>query len=217
LFSFSIIIKESLEINLRIFFIQLFFVYYSVYILELKIMDILNFISWIKGGRRIKTAPKGSLLAVGVPTVARDDKYITGAMTLGDAIQSGNVGNTKHYRLPITLTNTVVVDTPRGIIDILGMGGIALFTPDPAYGSSVGFFINNLDLDLNFTNRDNIYVQYSVYYNQDFGDNTIPHLIATGASPIGLGFNLYNANPAVAGLSNWKGELYVYYELYTIN
>jgi len=56
-------------------------------------MDILNFISWIKGGRRIKTAPKGSLLAVGVPTVARDDKYITGAMTLGDAVHSGCVAN----------------------------------------------------------------------------------------------------------------------------
>ena len=78
-------------------------------------MDILNFISWIKRGRRIKTAPKESLLAVGVPTVARDDKYIT------------------------------------------------------------------------------------------------------GASPIGLGFNLYNANPAIAGLNNWDGALYVYYELYTIN
>ena len=56
-------------------------------------MDILNFISWIKGGRRIKTAPKGSLLAVGVPTVARDDKYITGAMTLGDVVASGCMEN----------------------------------------------------------------------------------------------------------------------------
>lgn len=180
-------------------------------------MDILNFISWIKGGRRIKTAPKGSLLAVGVPTVARDDKYITGAMTIADAVIAGNVGNTKHYELDITATNTVTVDTPRGIIDILNMGTSVPLTPDPAYGSSVGFFINNPDLDLNFTNRDNIYVQYSVYYNQDFGDNTIPHLIATGASPIGLGFNLYNANPAIAGLNNWDGALYVYYELYTIN
>lgn len=56
-------------------------------------MDILNFISWIKGGRRIKTAPKGSLLAVGVPTVARDDKYITGAMTIADVVASGCMEN----------------------------------------------------------------------------------------------------------------------------
>ena len=101
------------------------------------------------------------------------------------------------------------------IIDIENMGTPGLI-PDPAYGTSVGFLINNPDLDLTFANRDNIYVQYSVYYNQVLGDNTIPHLIATGVSA-GLGFNLYNANPAVAGLTNWDGALYVYFELYTIN
>ena len=180
-------------------------------------MDILNFISWLKGGRRIKTAPKGSLLAVGVPTVARDDKYITGAMTLGDATQSGCKGNTKHYELDITATNVVTVDTPRGIIDITGMGSSVPLTPAIAYGTSVGFLINNPDLDLTFANRDNIYVQYSVYYSQVFGDEAIPYLIATGVSA-GLGFNLYNANPSlVVGLNNWDGALYVYYELYTIN
>ena len=77
--------------------------------------------------------------------------------------------------------------------------------------------IDNLDLDLTAGNRDNIYVQYSVYYSQLVSDNTIPHLIATGASPIGLGFNLYNANPAIADANNWTGALYVYFELYTIN
>jgi hypothetical protein len=180
-------------------------------------MDILNFISWIKAKRVTATPPDGSLIAVGAPSRKRDDKYLTVAMTLNDAVQSGNIGNTKHYELDITATNTVTVDTPRGIIDILNMGTSVPLTPDPAYGSSVGFFINNPDLDLNFTNRDNIYVQYSVYYSQVAIDNTIPHLIATGASPIGLGFNLYNANPAIAGLNNWDGELYVYFELYTIN
>jgi len=178
-------------------------------------MDILNFISWIKGSRRIKTAPIGSLLAVGVPTIARDDKYITAAMTLPDAVTAGNIGNTKHYELDMAITNTVTVDTPRGIIDVLNTGTLP-FSPDPAYGSSVFFLIDNLDLDLTLANRDNIYVQYSVYYSQVFGDNTIPHLIAAGVST-GLGFNLYNANPAVAGVNNWNGELYVYFELYTIN
>jgi hypothetical protein len=43
-----------------------------------------------------------------------------------------------------------------------------------------------------------------------------PYLISTGASS-GLGFNLYNANPAVADTDNWQGALYVYFELYTIN
>jgi hypothetical protein len=179
-------------------------------------VDILNFISWLKGGRRIKTAPKGSLLAVGVPTVARDDKYITGAMTLGDATQSGCKGNTKHYELDITTTSVVIVDTTRGIIDITGMGSSAPLTPAIAYGSSVGFFINNPDLDLTFANKDNIYVQYSVYYKNTITDNAIPYLISTGAVN-GLEFNLYNANPTLAGVNNWDGALYIYFELYTIN
>ena len=177
-------------------------------------MDILNFISWLKDNRITTTVPDGSLIAVGVPTTKRDDKYLTVAMTLDNAVQSGCKGNTKHYELDITATSVVTVDTPRGIIDIINMG---VFTPDPAYANSVSFFINNLDLDLNVGNRDNIYVQYSVYYSQAANDNAIPYLIATGGSPTGLGFTLYNANPAVADLNNWDGDLYVYYELYTIN
>jgi len=124
--------------------------------------------------------------------------------------------NTAHYELDITQTNVVTVNTTTGIIDILGMGSSAPLTPDAAYGSSVSFLINNPNLDITFTNRDNIYVQYSVYYNQVFGDNTIPHLIATGVTN-GLGFTIYNANPAVADANNWDGALYVYFELYTIN
>ena len=136
-------------------------------------------------------------------------------MPLKDAVQSGCKANTKHYALDMLVTNTVTVNTIRGIIDIENMGTPGLI-PDPAYGTSVGFLINNPDLDLTFANRDNIYVQYSVYYSQVFGDKAIPYLIATGVSA-GLGFNLYNANPAVAGLTNWDGALYVYFELYTIN
>jgi len=178
-------------------------------------MDILNFISWIKAKRVTTTPPDGSLIAVGAPSTKRDDKYLTVAMTLNDAVQSGNIGNTKHYELDMAITNTVTVDTPRGIIDVLNTGTLP-FLPDPAYGSSVFFLIDNLDLDLTLANRDNIYVQYSVYYSQVFGDNAIPHLIASGVST-GLGFQLYNANPAIADANNWDGELYVYYELYTIN
>jgi hypothetical protein len=137
-------------------------------------------------------------------------------MPLKDAVQSGCTANTKHYELDITATSVVTVDTPRGIIDILGMGSSVPLTPDEAYGSSVSFLINNPDLDLTFANKDNIYVQYSVYYSRTSDDNTIPHLIATGASA-GLEFNLYNANPALAKVNNWDGALYVYYELYTLN
>jgi len=56
-------------------------------------MDILNFISWIKAKRVTTTPPDGSLIAVGAPSTKRDDKYLTVAMTLNDAVHSGCVAN----------------------------------------------------------------------------------------------------------------------------
>ena len=183
-------------------------------------MDILNWL-YLKKQQLIKTKANDAdtdIIALGanVGFNKRDDQYQTYAMTLADATQSGCTANTKHYELDITATSVVTVDTPRGIIDILGMGSSTPLTPDEAYGTSVSFLINNPDLDLTFANRDNIYVQYSVYYKNTITDNAIPYLISTGVAN-GLEFNLYNANPTLAGVNNWDGALYIYYELYTTN
>lgn len=183
-------------------------------------MDILNWL-YVKTAGLIKTKavdPNTDLVALGanVGFNRRDDQYQTYGMTLKNCVQSGCTGNTKHYELNITATNVVTVDTPRGIIDITGMGSSAPLTPNPAFASSVSFLINNPDLDLSIANRDNIYLQYSVYYKNTITDNAIPYLISTGIAT-GLEFNLYNANPTLAGANNWDGDLYVYYELYTLN
>ena len=183
-------------------------------------MDILNWL-YTKAAGLVKTKandPNTDLIALGanVGFNRRDDQYQTYGMTLKNCVQSGCTGNTKHYELNITATNVVTVDTPRGIIDITGMGSSAPLTPNPAFASSVSFLINNPDLDLSIANRDNVYVQYSVYYKNTITDNAIPYLISTGIAT-GLEFNLYNANPTLAGVNNWDGDLYVYYELYTIN
>ena len=183
-------------------------------------MDILNWL-YLKSQQLIKTKandPNSDLVVLGanVGFNKRDDQYQTYAMPLVDAVQSGCTGNTKHYELAINQNNVVTVDTPRGIIDILGMGSSAPLTPDPAFASSVSFLINNPDLYLTIANRDNIYLQYSVYYKNTITDNAIPYLISTGIAT-GLEFNLYNANPTLAGANNWDGALYVYYELYTLN
>ena len=181
-------------------------------------MDILNWLR-IKKQNLIRTtldSPQDLLvLGADVSFQKRGDKYQSYAMPAQDFIQAGLIANTAHYELDITLTNVVTVSTTRGIIDITGMGTSVPLTPDPAYATSYPFLINNPDLDLTVGNIDNIYVQYSVYYRQAIDDNTIPYLISAGASS-GLGFNLYNANPAIADTANWTGALYVYYELYTI-
>ena len=185
-------------------------------------MDILNWL-FIKRQKLIRTTASNAdtdLVAIGanVGFPKRDDEYKTYAMPIKDLSLAGDVANTAHYELDITTSSVVTVTTPRGIIDITGMGTSLPLTPDPAYASSVTFFINNLDLDLTFTNRDNIYVQYSLYYSQAIDDTVIPYLISTGLAS-GVGFNLYNANATAYGpLDNsWTGALYVYYELYTIN
>ena len=183
-------------------------------------MTILNWLYW-KKQQLIKTEANNAdtdliVLGAEVPFTTRDDGYQDYAMTLKDAVQSGCKANTKHYELNRAVTDVVTVNTVKGIIDILGMGSSVPLTPDPAFATSVSFRIDNLDLDLTVANRDNIYVQYSVYYKAAITDNAIPYLISTGAVN-GLEFNLYNANPAVAGVSNWDGDLYIYYELYTIN
>jgi len=56
-------------------------------------MDILNFISWIKAKRLTTAPPDGSLIAVGAPSTKRDDKYLTVAMTLNDAVAAGCQAN----------------------------------------------------------------------------------------------------------------------------
>jgi hypothetical protein len=168
-------------------------------------MDILNWL-YLKKQQLIKKEannPQTDLIVLGaeVPFTERGDGYQNYAMTLANGVQSGNQGNTAHYELDMTVTNTVTVNTTRGIIDIIGMGTAPFLTPDPAFAFQTPFYINNPDLDLTIANRDKI-----------------PYLISTGfIIPNGVGFNLYNANPAVATANNWTGALYVYYELYTIN
>lgn len=118
-----------------------------------------------------------------------------------------------YYEIDLSVSPVVNVSTQRGIIEIFNVNAVP---PDPAFGTSTSFTINNPDLDLSLANRENIYVQYSVYYSQAPVDNAIPYLISTGVVS-GLQFTLYNANPAVGLASQWQGDLYIYYELYTKN
>ena len=183
-------------------------------------MDILNWLH-IKRQALIRTvldSPQDLVvLGADVSFQKRGDKYQSYAMPAQDFIQAGLIANTAHYELDRALSSVVTVNTTRGIIDITGMGTSVPLTPGAAYATSVSFEISNLDLDLTPANKDNIYVQYSVYYNRGLSgtDNAIPYVLSVGTIS-GLEFSVYNANPAVAGATNWDGEFYIYYELYTI-
>ena len=48
-------------------------------------MDILNFISWIRGGRRVTTVdPDKTLVPIGIKDSRRDDGYLSAAITITD-------------------------------------------------------------------------------------------------------------------------------------
>lgn len=58
-------------------------------------MDILNFISWIKGGRQVTTVdPSKTLLPVGLKDNRRDDSYLSGAITVQDFVNQFGTGPT---------------------------------------------------------------------------------------------------------------------------
>ena len=55
-------------------------------------MDILNFISWIKGGRYSTTIPTNAVTVVGVPNPNRDDKYLPVTVPVSSFGGGSNIG-----------------------------------------------------------------------------------------------------------------------------
>jgi hypothetical protein len=182
-------------------------------------MDILNWL-YLRKEQLIKTTannPETDLVAIGadVTFAKRDDKYKTYAMPIKDLVAAGSVANTGSYELDLDVTNVVTVTTQKGIIDILGMGELGDTTPDPSFANPEVIYINNPELDLTVANRENIYIQYSIYYSPTIDDNAIPYVMSTGIATTGIELTVFNANPAIADTNNWQGAFYLYYELYT--
>lgn len=80
-------------------------------------MDILNFISWIKGGRQVTSVdPAKTLIPVGLKDNKRDDGYLAGAITVED--------------LSSQLTGDRLVAGDRQVV-LTDIGGTAELTFDP--------------------------------------------------------------------------------------
>ena len=177
-------------------------------------MDILNWL-YLQKAKLIRTTannPETDLVAIGadVTFAKRDDRYKTYAMTIPDLLVAGDVANTAYYTVDLSLTSLVPVTTPKGVIEITMDAGN--LNPEPAFFNSVGLYIQNADMD--FTDLDKIYIQFSTYYSQTMGDRFIPYVLSTGGAPTGISLNIYNASPAPAGLGQFTGKMYLYYELY---
>jgi hypothetical protein len=163
-------------------------------------MDILNWI-YLRTNRLIRTTvnnPKDLVvLGADVTFVKRGDKYQTYAMTVSDLFNSTDVANTGYYSIDLNTVVTPVVDvtTKKGVIEIIMR--TPEIDPQPAFASAVSLYINNAAMD--FTDPDAIYMQHSVYYSPTLFDSFIPYVIATGATPTGSEFAIFNANPALVG------------------
>jgi len=156
-------------------------------------MDILNWLYLRKEQLIRKTANNADtdLLALGadVTFAKRDDKYLTYAMTLKDAIASGSAANTGYYSVDLALTSTLDVNTPKGIVEIIM--DTTNNNPLPTFETAIPLTITNADMD--FTNADNIYMQHSVYYNPKIADEFIPYVITTGVIA-GANYAIFNAS-----------------------
>lgn len=156
-------------------------------------MDILNWLYLKKEQLIRKTANNANtdLVALGadVTFAKRDDKYLTYAMTLKDAVQSGCAANTGYYSVDLSLTSTLDVTTPKGIVEIIM--DATNNNPLPTFETAVPLTITNANMD--FTNADNIYMQHSVYYNPTIADEFIPYVITTGVIA-GANYAIFNAS-----------------------
>lgn len=176
-------------------------------------MDILNWL-YLRKQQLIKTTANNAdtdLVALGADATfaKRDDQYKTYAMTLKDLSVAGDVANTSYYRINLASLSTVNVTTQKGVIEI--SMNAADSNPLPILGSSVGLTITNPNVD--FTEPDKIFIQYSLYYRPNSDDTFLPYVISTGIT-VGANFEIFNANPMPAGINQFTGRFYLYYELY---
>lgn len=80
-------------------------------------MDILNFISWIKGGRQVSTVDASkTLIPVGLKDGRRDDGYLAGAISVEDlAAQIGGGGNLYTSIVgKFSMTETIIYENTTG-------------------------------------------------------------------------------------------------------
>ena len=176
-------------------------------------MDILNWL-YLQKAKLIKTEANDAstdLVAIGADAtfIKRGDKYQTYAMTIQDLSVAGDIANTEYYTVDLGVTSVVDVTTQKGVIEIVMNETIT--NPKPAFASSVGLSITNANMD--FTDPDKIYTQFSVYYRPLGFETFIPYVLSTGVTN-GINFEIYNANPAVAGVDQFTGRFYLYYEIY---
>jgi hypothetical protein len=144
-------------------------------------MDILNFISWIRGKRVVNTVdPAKTLIPVGLRDDRRDDDYLAGAISVEDlAAQIGGSSTYKVYTALLTQTGT---NPPVATVLENTLGGTLVWTRDSdgyytatlagAFPDENKFFTLNSIIFLSIENivsvgwvNSNSFIVYSSFWN----------------------------------------------------
>jgi hypothetical protein len=163
-------------------------------------MDILNFISWIKGGRQVTTVDASkTLIPLGLKDDRRDDGYLAGAITVED--------------LAAQLTPPAPEPTYKVYTALLTQSG----GDEPKYTQSGG-------LDIGVTYRIDDNAGSPDFTNVGAPNNNVgTYFVATGTTPTswgeaGLSYN--SGAPVVTLLENTIGNIWFTYNnegVYGIN
>jgi len=156
-------------------------------------MDILNFISWIRGGRQVNTVdPAKTLLPVGLKDNRRDDSYLAGAITVQDlAAQIAPQPTYKVYTALLTQSGGSFVEGQDSGSLIIG----------------VTYQFTNPSPGIDFS-------------NVGAPNNNLGYFVATGTTPNSWGANegggdtivVYNTGaPVVTVLENTIGDIWFQY------
>ena len=115
-------------------------------------MDILNFISWIKGGRVVTSVdPTQTLLPVGLKDSRRDDGYLAGAITVSDfAAQLVSAPAYKVYTALLTQSGTsapvaTVLSNPSALVITFTRSSAGSYTVDSTSFVRGKVIINNMN------------------------------------------------------------------------
>jgi hypothetical protein len=156
-------------------------------------MDILNFISWIKGRRQVTSVdPAKTLLPVGLKDGRRDDEYLTGAISVQDFIAQITTGVFTDLIPAVDNVYTLGDATHRWKTLYLGEG--TLYITDTVTGLDAALTVTNGTLFVNG-------VSLMSVAGVKFSDNTIQ---TTAFDPTPTAFNplFTDAGGLLAGVTS---------------
>lgn len=169
-------------------------------------MDILNFISWIRGRRQVTSVdPDKTLIPVGLKDGRRDDDYLAGAISVTDF--TTQVGDTvRPYKVFTALLTQSGGNDPR---TMQGDGGGDISSATK--GTTVEIFSNSNNIDYSSIGAPNSNVGTYFILTQDI---TLSNL------DIDTIFNINTGAPVATVLENTIGYIWFTYDdtgLYGIN